>query len=119
MVPISGTHVPVPSNNMRQQYAASISKALNAELGQSARATKTIMRWTGASERAAKYWLAGSKAPSGWQLILLARNSDAVLHEFLQLCGRDLYEISLELNAAETSLARATAILQALRPRVR
>jgi hypothetical protein len=73
------------------------------------------MRWTGASERAAKYWLAGSRAPSGWQLILLARYSDAILHEFLGMAGRDLFKVAIELDAAEASLARATAILRALR----
>lgn len=115
MVPISGTQVPAQAANHRNDYKVSIARALQAELGQSARAAKTIMRWTGASERAAKYWLSGAKAPGGWHLVLLARNSDAVLHEFLHLCGRNFYEVSLELDAAETSLARATAIIQALR----
>lgn len=116
MVPISGTTVPTGNAEMRLRYMDSVSRALRQELGQSARATKTIMRWTGASERAAKYWLSGSRAPSGWELVMLAKNSDAVLHEFLHLCGRNLFEVSVELAAAEAALGRAVAIVHALRP---
>ncbi|MBX4954736.1 hypothetical protein [Rhizobium lentis] len=115
MVQIMGTTVPGTANEIRVEYALAISRALQEELGQSARAAKTIMRWTGASERAAKYWLAGSRAPSGWQLILMARYSDAILHEFLRMTGRDLLKVSIELAAAEASLVRATAIIRALR----
>ncbi len=115
MVPKSGTNVPVTRKVGRDEYTLAISRALRSEIGQSARATKTLMKWTGASERAAKYWLAGSRAPNGTQLILLAQNSDAVLHEFLRLSGRDLYKVSIELDAAEIALARAGAIIRALK----
>ncbi|WP_245500471.1 hypothetical protein [Rhizobium leguminosarum] len=76
------------------------------------------MRWTGASERAVKYWLSGTKGPSGSQLVLLAKHSDEVLRAFLHLCGRDLVEISLELEAAEASIERAAAIIKAVRSEV-
>lgn len=115
MVPNMGTTVPPRNGEIRRLYTTSVSQALREELGQSAQAAKTIMRWTGASERAAKYWMSGSRAPSGWQLVLLAKNSDAVLHKFLHLCCRDLYGVPLELDAAEVSLARATAIIRAVR----
>lgn len=115
MVQTMGTTVRATGSEIRLEYALAISRALREELGQSARAAKTIMRWTGVSERAAKYWLAGSRAPSGWQLILLARYSDAILHEFLRMTGRDLLKVSIELAAAEAALARATAIIRALR----
>lgn len=115
MVRKSGTTVPPEGVEFRLEYMLAVARALQMELGQSARATKTIMRWTGVSERAAKYWLAGSRAPSGPQLILLARNSDAILHEFLRMSGRDLFKVSIELEAAEASLARASAIVRALR----
>jgi hypothetical protein len=36
-------------------YAAAVSTALRNELGDSHRAIKIVMRWTGASERTAKY----------------------------------------------------------------
>ncbi len=115
MVRKKGTSVPPAAAEIRREYARAVSYALQSELGQSARASKTIMRWTGASERAAKYWLSGSRAPSGSQLILLAKNSDTVLHEFLRMSGRDLFTVSIELEAAEAALARASAIVHALR----
>ncbi|MGR6431047.1 hypothetical protein ACU5AY_09025 [Rhizobium sp. PAMB 3174] len=115
MVPISGTTVPQGDRTLQKLYAKTISQALQQELGQSARATKTIMKWTGASERAARYWLQGSRAPGGWQLVLLVKNSDVVLREILRMSGRDLHELSLELDIAEISLNRAAAMVHALR----
>lgn len=116
MVRTTGTNVPPNAAEIRREYALAIARALRTELGNSARAAKTIMKWTGASERAAKYWLVGARAPNGSQLVLLAKNSDAVLHEFLNLSGRDLFKISIELEAAEAALARAGAVIRALRP---
>ncbi len=46
---------------------------------------------------------------------MLARHSDAVLYALLKLAGRDLFMISVDLNAAQASLARAAAIIAALR----
>jgi hypothetical protein len=115
MFPKKGTIVPQDSNRPGGIYAAAIAEALRSELGSSFRATKTVMRWTGASDRAAKYWLAGTRGPDGWHLILLARNSDAVLHTLLKLADRDLFELAIELNAAKAALGRAVAIIDALR----
>ena len=53
---------------------------------------KMAMRWTGASERTVKYWLAGERGPSGDHLIALARHSDAVLFVLLALAGRLVVE---------------------------
>lgn len=50
------------------------------------------MRWTGASERTVKYWLAGERGPSGDHLIALARHSDAVLFMLFALAGRHVVE---------------------------
>src|SRR3546814_6665800 len=49
--------------NGSTRYAVMIAQALRGELGSSHRATKTLMRWTGASERTAKLWLAGHHGP--------------------------------------------------------
>lgn len=114
MVPIKGTIVQARNAKVRDDYVLAISQALRHDLGSSAPAIKTIMRWTGASNRAAKYWLAGERGPGGWHLIQLARNSDAVLHAFLMMADRDIFEVSIELNAAQASLARAAAIIKAL-----
>lgn len=115
MVPNTGTFVPAQTREARNAYVAAIAAALRHELGGGGRAIKTIMRWTGASGRTARYWLAGDRGPDGWHLILLARHSDEVLRVVLSLARRDLLSVSVELRAAEASLARAGAILKALR----
>lgn len=117
MFPKKGTVVPQDGGKSGGIYAAAISEALKSELGSSFRATKTVMRWTGASDRTAKYWIAGTRGPDGWHLILLARNSDAVLHTLLKLADRDLFGLAIELNAAKGALGRAVAIIDALRVR--
>jgi hypothetical protein len=50
--------------------------ALRKELGSTHRVINSAMRWTGAGERAVKYWFAGGRGPSGDHLIAFARNSD-------------------------------------------
>ena len=44
----------------RRAYEA-IAAALVADLGQTHRAIKTAMRWTGASERTVKYWMSAER----------------------------------------------------------
>ena len=119
MFPKKGTIVPRRRNGSDAGYAMDIATALRAELGTSARATKTVARWTGVSERAAKYWLSGRRGPDGWNLILLARHSDAVLQSVLKLAHRDTYELAIELTAARAALMRAVTLLDALTPRGR
>ena len=114
MFPKKGTTVPKSGNDPCADYAATIAAALRAELGTSARATKTIMHWTGASDRAAKYWLSGVRGPDGRHLVLLARHSDRVLHSLLQMADRDVYELAIELGAAKAALMRAMAVIDAL-----
>ena len=55
-------------------YARAIADALRTELGQSHRATKTLMKWTGASERTVKNWLSGAYGPSGDNLVQLSES---------------------------------------------
>ncbi|AWI60720.1 hypothetical protein AB395_00005543 (plasmid) [Sinorhizobium fredii CCBAU 45436] len=52
----------------------------------------------------AKHWLAGSRGPEGWHLLLLARNSDQVMRAILRMVDRDLLSVSIELSAAEAAL---------------
>ena len=78
-------------------YAGAIADALRHDLGTTHQAVKSVMRWTGASERTVKYWFAGTGGPSGEHLIALARHSDAVLAVILQLAGRQHYEGALRL----------------------
>jgi hypothetical protein len=69
-------------------YAVTIAAALREELGSTRRMIKTAMRWSGASERTVKLWLAGQVGPSGRHLIGLVRNSDDVFHAVLLLSQR-------------------------------
>ncbi|MEP5762384.1 MAG: hypothetical protein ABJ327_24330 [Litoreibacter sp.] len=71
------------------EYRDAICAVLTDELGDTHQAVKTIMQWTGASERTAKNWMKGFHAPAGEHLITLMRNSDAVLTMVLLLCGRN------------------------------
>jgi hypothetical protein len=87
-LPKMGKELPIPRRLKSSAYAGQIAKALRTELGGSNRAIKTLMRWTQASERTAKCWLAGASGPSGEHLVALIRNSDAVLETVLELAQR-------------------------------
>src|SRR5450759_2943840 len=71
------------------KYPEAIAAALRAELGDSHRAVKSVMRWTGVNERTAKNWLAGRRGPRGEHLLALMRHSNVVLEIVLQLAGRE------------------------------
>lgn len=87
-LPKKGKELPVRRRQKSSAYAAEIARALHLELGGSHRAIKTLMRWTHASERAAKCWLGGTSGPSGEHLIVLMRNSETVLDTVLALAHR-------------------------------
>jgi len=61
-----------------KDYAELVADALRQEHGSTHRTVKTIMGWTGASERSAKNWLAGEFGPSGYFLMRLCVKSPAV-----------------------------------------
>lgn len=115
MVSKKGTDVH-PGREMQSVYAQEIAKALLADFGTKTGAMKAVMKWTGASSRSAKYWIAGTRGPDGRHLMLLVKNSDRVLRSVLSLSGRDAYAFSLELSAARAALLRAVAIVDALAP---
>jgi hypothetical protein len=77
-----------PTEGSEIDYAIQISAALQKELGRSHRATKTVMRWTGASERTVKNWITGERGPSGDYLVALIRNSDEVMQCILHMADR-------------------------------
>ncbi len=85
-VPKMGTDVHLDAD--QAAYREAIAEALRRELGPTHQAIKTVMRWTGAGERTAKYWLSGERGPSGEHLIRLAQHSDAVLITTLTMAGR-------------------------------
>jgi hypothetical protein len=114
MFPKKGNRFPSSSAPRHGDYAASIADALRTELGQSHRATKTLMRWTGASDRTAKNWLSGCCGPSGSYLIQLARESDIVLATVLGLAGRNRHMVGVDLLQIRTALVDATALIDQL-----
>ena len=86
VVPKMGTTVHLDAD--QAAYRKAIADTLRRELGHTHQAIKTVMRWTGASERTAKYWLSGERGPSGEHLIRLAQHSDAVLITILTMAER-------------------------------
>jgi len=72
----------VPSLEIRFSHVQSLfaqTRTLCAALGDSHRAIKVTMRWTGAGERTVKNWFAGRNGPNGQHLVELLRRSDEVL----------------------------------------
>lgn len=102
---------------LETDYVTTVSDALKAELGTSARAAKQIQRWTGTSDRTARNWLSGAVGPSGHHLMRLARNSDAVLSGVLMMTARPELALALDLHAVEVALARASGAFEVLRRR--
>ena len=98
----------------RLEYQAAISAALKRELGGSHRAIKTAMKWTGASERTAKNWFAGSHGPAGEHLIELLRNSDGVAAAVLALSGRSELRVVAGLHQTRETLLHVLEALDAL-----
>ena len=75
-------------NEVALNFNRTIAAALQWELGSTHCATKTAMRWTGASERTAKHWLSGIHGPSGVHRVQLLPHSDEVLKAVLILTDR-------------------------------
>lgn len=88
----------------RLKYQAAIAAALKRELGGSHRAIKTIMNWTGVSERTAKNWIAGSHGPAGEHLVGLMGHSDEVLKVVLKLGNRETQQFCQELADVRSTL---------------
>jgi hypothetical protein len=95
-------------------YAMAIAEALQTELGGSHQATKTVMRWTGASERTVKNWFRGTCGPSGEHLITLVQNSDMVFEAFLRLSSRHQSLASKKLVEARNAIAEVLEIVVGL-----
>jgi hypothetical protein len=99
---------------VNSQYAAAIAKALRKQLGLTHQATKTIMRWTGASERSAKNWQSGAIGPSGAYLIILMSRSEEVLTATLGLAGRKHALLSTSLSTLRDRLHDVVHLLDRL-----
>lgn len=114
MIPKKGKVFPgvsVPENG-ESSYAAMIATALQTELGNTHRAAKTLMRWTGASERTVKHWLSGHHGPGGDYLIALMRESEAVLETVLTASGRRDAVVAARILAAHATMLEAMAMVE-------
>ncbi len=96
------------------EYATAIAQALERELGDSHRAIKVTMRWTGAQERTVKNWFAGRNGPNGQHLVALVRQSDEVLKVLLHLAGREEILVANKLLGARDKLAEMLALMHVL-----
>ena len=107
MFPKTGNYFPNGGGSGRASvsYPVAIAAALKSELGNSHRAVKTVMRWTGANERTVKNWFAGKRGPRGEHLIGLIRHSNGVLESVLRLAGREQIVAAKLVLDARTILA--------------
>ncbi|WP_147391963.1 MULTISPECIES: hypothetical protein [Paracoccus] len=116
MLPNSGRKLPKMQRAPTEaEYIVQISNALRGELGGTGMAVKTIMRWTGVSDRSARTWMNGSGSPSGYHLLRLARECDAVFEVLLDFTDHPEARLGFDLHAAEVAIARAMGAFEALR----
>lgn len=116
MLPKTGSRLPRPTKPISEaEYAAAISAALRAELGATGAAAKTIIRWTGASDRSARNWITGATAPSAHHLMSMMRESEAVLSTVLAMTVRPELALAADLHAVEVALAKASGAFEVLR----
>jgi hypothetical protein len=111
MFPKTGKNFPFRCARAESSYASAIAKILKAELGNSHQAHKTLMRWTGANERTAKNWLAGSNGPSGEYLLQLMCNSDQIFDFVLKRSCRPAILSSQRLTEIRNSLLTTVELL--------
>lgn len=92
-----------------------LGSTLRSELGGSRRATKTVMGWTGVCDRAARHWIDGSGGVSGFHLLQLARQSDAVWRLVIELSLREEAVLGFDIHAVEVALSRALGSIEMLK----
>jgi hypothetical protein len=116
MLPKTGKFLPKGGGSAPSgfTYAAAVALALRDELGESHRAIKVVMRWTGASERTVKNWFAGTRGPTGEHLVSLVRHSDAVLHAFFRLTAREASMVAVNLADARSKLLKLVEMVDEL-----
>src|SRR3546814_6102856 len=106
MSPKEGSSFPIGRAILTdEEFAQVIASALKVEFGSARNGAKIITQWTGVSARTAKNWLSGTNAPSGVHLVLLARESNAVLKALMLMAERP----EMSLGASLLSLKRLLA----------
>jgi len=109
MFPKAGNKRPLPHGDAN--FAMLVAEALRADLGSTHSAVKTAMRWSGATERTVKHWLAGTHAPRGPHLVGLVQHSDRVLNDFLRAAGRGDMAMAIELATLRAKLLELVEVL--------
>ena len=105
VLPQKGNNLPGAPARKAADLAGALALALRAEFGDRRHAVKRIMRWTGASGRTVRYWLAGEAVPNGRCLIELIARCDAVLETVLAVGRRvDLLQAFVDLRRKETAV---------------
>lgn len=115
---VSKSGIPLPSSRQilsDSAFAAHIKAALRDELGANRRATKTVMRWTGACDKTARNWLGGKASLSGLHLVHLATSSPSVMAVLLNLTGHTEVRLGLSLQKVEAWLTQALNQVRELR----
>ncbi|MCM0032078.1 hypothetical protein [Sandarakinorhabdus limnophila] len=112
MFPKKGSSFPVGRDALTDsEFALVVASALKVEFGSTRNGVKMIMKWTGVSDRTAKNWLNGTNAPSGLHLILLARESNAVLKAMMLMAERPEMSLSASVLSLRRVLAETLAAL--------
>lgn len=112
MFPKKGSSFPVGRDALTDtEFAQVIASALKVEFGSTRNGPKMIMKWTGVSGRTAKNWLNGTNSPSGVHLILLARESNAVLKAMMLMAERPEMSLGASLLSLRRVLAETMAAL--------
>jgi len=112
MLPKKGTSFPTGRAALTEaEFAQVIASALKVEFGSSRHGAKTIMKWTGVSQRTAKNWLGGRNAPSGVHLVLLARESNAILKALMLMAERPEMSLGASLLSLKRLLSETMAAL--------
>ncbi|SMC82761.1 hypothetical protein [Novosphingobium sp. B1] len=107
-----GNSFPVGRDTLTDtEFAQVISSALKVEFGSARNSAKIIMQWTGVSQRTAKNWLSGANSPNGVHLILLARESNAVLKAMMLLAERPEMSLGASLFSLRRLLTETMAAL--------
>jgi hypothetical protein len=112
VLPKKGKVLHLSGQNTEIPYLEDIALTLRTEFGANRNAIKEVMRWTGASERAVKYWLAGTSGPSGEHLIALVAASDSILAMLLRRAGREDLQGALRLYQSRDRLSDLVEILR-------
>jgi len=99
------------SRDHEREFRQGIAVALKRELGSTHQGIKTVMRWTGASERTVKHWFAGTHAPSGYHLTVLARHSDSVLQFFLLVAERRSLQVGMNWTSIRAALLELVELI--------